>query len=305
MSRSTLTNGVDATATVAQLHGAQMAYRRWSGEGDPVVLVHGVGDSMRTWGELPVALASAGRAVIAVDLLGHGQSDRGNGDLSLGGQANALRDLFDHLQVTRAHMVGHSLGGGVCLQFAYQYSERVSSMTLIDSGGLGREVNTSLRAATLPGSRFVIHAITSPGVTDKLRALARGLDRAGLPQTGLTEHIVDTLSNLHEPERMAGFVDTLRTVIGLDGQRISALGHQVLIDPRRTLIVWGVRDVILPVTHGEHLHELLPGSSLLLVPAAGHSPHLDNPEMVARAILDHTGAGLPMWSAPREVLLES
>ncbi|MGD9954995.1 MAG: alpha/beta fold hydrolase, partial [Candidatus Nanopelagicales bacterium] len=139
----------------AALPGHEIAYVELPGTGMPVVLVHGVGSSIDTWGDIPQRLAAEGRAVVAVDLLGHGGSDVGNGDFSLGANASAIRDLLQHLGHERIHLVGHSLGGGVSLQLAYQYPHLLESLTLISSGGLGADVGLSLQAASLPGSELV------------------------------------------------------------------------------------------------------------------------------------------------------
>src|SRR3954454_14457754 len=93
---------------------------------------------------------------VAPDLLGHGSSTAPWADYSLGGYATGLRDLVVSLGYTRATIVGHSLGGGIAQQFAFQFPQHTSRLVLIDSGGLGREVSPALRAATLPGAEWVI-----------------------------------------------------------------------------------------------------------------------------------------------------
>ena len=144
-----------ATAAVLVQHGRELAYREITGTGIPIMLIHGIGSSSITWGDIPDRLAATGAHVIVVDLPGHGQSSKQPGDYSLGALASALRDLIDHLGIARVHLVGHSLGGGVALQFSYQFPERVRSIVLVASGGLGVEAFTGTRidrndAITLP-----------------------------------------------------------------------------------------------------------------------------------------------------------
>ena len=98
--------------------------------------------------------------MIAPDLLGHGDSDKPRGDYSIAAYANGMRDLLSVLDIEQATVVGHSLGGGIALQFAYQFPERCERLALVGSGGLGPELSAGLRAATLPGAELVLPALT-------------------------------------------------------------------------------------------------------------------------------------------------
>ena len=118
--------------------------------------------------------------MIAPDLLGHGESAKPRGDYSLGAYASGVRDLLVALGHERATFVGHSLGGGVAMQLAYQFPERCERLVLVDSGGLGREVSLLLRAATLPGSEFVLPLLAHARLLDAGRAVGRLLGRLGL-----------------------------------------------------------------------------------------------------------------------------
>src|SRR5664279_4593115 len=137
------------------MHGHRITYRQ---AGDPslpvLLLVHGITSSSATWDPVIPALAEHAH-VIAPDLLGHGESDKPRADYSLGAFASVLRDLLERLGHDQASVVGHSFGGGVAMQFAYQYPAQCDRMVLVSSGGLGREVSTALRAATLPGVELV------------------------------------------------------------------------------------------------------------------------------------------------------
>src|SRR5919107_3023619 len=141
-----------------RLHGHGVRFHR-AGAGPLVVLLHGIAGTADTWAPVADALA-ARHTVIAPDLLGHGESAKPRGDYSLGAYASGVRDLVAALGHDRATVVGHSLGGGIAMQFAYQFPERVERLVLIASGGLGREVHPLLRAATLPGSELVLPLLT-------------------------------------------------------------------------------------------------------------------------------------------------
>src|SRR3712207_1220137 len=161
-----------------RLHGHRVTYRR-AGWGPVVVLIHGITGSCATW-ENVIEPLSEHYTVIAPDLLGHGESAKPRGDYSLGAYASGIRDLMVALKRPRATIVGHSLGGGIAMQMAYQFPERCERLVLVASGGLGEEVNPLLRAATLPGSEIVLPAIAHARVTSIGRAVAGVLDRVGL-----------------------------------------------------------------------------------------------------------------------------
>src|SRR2546421_5367636 len=133
-----------------ELHGHRVVYRI-AGSGPPVVLIHGMVNSSRHWEEVALRLADE-YTVVAPDLIGHGDSATPRGDYSLGAHAASIRDLLAAIGIDRATVVGHSLGGGVAMQFFYQFPQRTERLVLVSSGGLGHEVSPLLRAATLPGA---------------------------------------------------------------------------------------------------------------------------------------------------------
>jgi pimeloyl-ACP methyl ester carboxylesterase len=215
--------------------------------------------------------------VLAPDLLGHGASAKPRGDYSLGAYASGVRDLLVALGHERATFVGHSLGGGVAMQLAYQFPERCERLALVSSGGLGREVSWLLRAATLPGTELVLPLLTAPRLLGLGRDLARFLGRLGLqPGTDLAE-MARGHASLDEPDARQAFVQTLRAVIDAGGQRVSARDRLYLASGMPTLIAWGDNDPIIPAEHGRSAHEAMPGSRFVTFGGAGHFPHLDDP----------------------------
>lgn len=133
------------------------------GSGPPVVLVHGLLGSHESWGP-QISQLSRKYRVVAPDLFGHGASDKPAGDYSLSSHAATLRDLVEHLGISSASFVGHSLGGGIVMQLTYLFPERVDRLCLVGSGGLGTEVSLLLKAATLPGSELVLPVLASDWV---------------------------------------------------------------------------------------------------------------------------------------------
>jgi pimeloyl-ACP methyl ester carboxylesterase len=256
------------------------------------VLVHGITNSSASWE--PV-LARLGRhfTIIAPDLLGHGESAKPRGDYSLGASASLLRDLVVALGHERATIVGHSLGGGIAMQFAYQFPERVERLVLVSSGGLGREVTGVLRAATLPGSELVLPLLASAPVVRAGGAVGRGLSAIGVRfGSGLTE-VATGFASLRDVDTRRAFVHTARSVIDFGGQRIDASDRLYLSQEVPTLLMWGDRDPVIPVRHGIRAHEQMPGSRLEIFAGAGHFPHHDDPTAFSELLRDFVATTAP------------
>ncbi len=278
----------------AVLHGHRMSYRVAGDRALPVVLlVHGITSSSAAWESVIPPLGDHAH-VIAPDLLGHGQSDKPPGDYSLGAFATQLRDLLEHLGHDRVTIVGHSLGGGVALQFAYQYPERCERLVLVSSGGLGREVSWALRAGTLPGAELVLPVIANRRVCDAGRAAARLLGRLPLhPRSSMVE-FARGYATLAESDARSAFVHTLRSVVEPGGQKVSAIDRLYLSEGRPTLIVWGALDTVIPVAHAHEAHRTLPGSVLEVFEQSQHFPQLDEPARFARVLLGFLNSTAPV-----------
>ena len=259
-----------------RLHGKDIAYRR-SGAGPAVLLVHGITNDSQSWEPVLRRLARE-HDVIAPDLPGHGDSARQRGDHSLGAHASILRDLVHAVGIERVTLVGHSLGGGVAMQFAYQFPEMVERLALVSSGGLGREVSPLIRSAALPGAEQVLPLLTAQPLMDAGQWVASAFARLGFKPGADLAEVSRGLASLGDTERRAAFVRTVRSVISPFGQRVSATDRLYLAEHLPFLIVWGDRDPIIPVAHGHATHEAVPHSRLEVFEGSGHFPHLDDPE---------------------------
>lgn len=280
----------------ATLHGDHVAF--WDsgpatdGSGEPrddelVLLVHGIAGSAHTWSPLLAALARRHetRRYVAPDLLGHGSSSAPWADYSLGGYATGLRDLMVSLGYRRATVVGHSLGGGVAQQFAFQFPQHTSRLVLIDSGGLGREVSPVLRAATLPAAEWVLPVIAGTGVVRAAEWLASGARRLSGVVSPSTRESGRAWASLADPVHRRAFVHTARSVIDSGGQRVRAIERLDLAADLPLLVAWGTADTMIPIEHGRRAHELVAGSELALFEGAGHFPHCDEPDAFAERLL--------------------
>lgn len=257
------------------IHGHEVGYRR-SGAGEAVVLIHGLAGSSKTWANVHPSLA-LGHDVIAPDLLGHGESAKPMGDYSLGAFASGLRDFLAAIDVPSATIVGHSFGGGVAMQLAYQHPELCDRLVLVGSGGLGREVSWLLRLVTLPGAEHLMPLIFPKLVADRGNDLFNLLGRFGLSAPRLGE-MWRSYSSLAGTENRKAFVRTIRGVIEPGGQTVNALDRLYLAAHLPTLIVWGDRDDIIPVEHAYAAHDSIPGSQLCVLEGVGHFPHAEAPE---------------------------
>jgi pimeloyl-ACP methyl ester carboxylesterase len=266
-----------------QLHGRTVSYLT-AGEGPVLLLVHGIASDSEAWrASLPLLARRA--TVIAPDLPGHGASAKAPGDYSLGSLASSLRDLLVKLGHERATLVGHSLGGGVAMQFAYMFPERTERLVLVSSGGLGRTVNPLLRAATLPGSELVIAATIGP-LTALGRAAVTTVRRLGLRVAPDLGEVGRGFATLADRQGRAAFLDTLRSVVNFNGQRVDASDRLYLAAGMPTLLVWGERDPIIPAGHGLRARERMPGSRLVTFAESGHFPQIDDPHRFAGTVLE-------------------
>jgi pimeloyl-ACP methyl ester carboxylesterase len=272
------------TSRQIELHGHPVTYHR-AGDGPAVLLVHGITSSSRTWKTVMPALAQH-YDVLAPDLLGHGRSAKPRGDYSLGAYAAGLRDLLVALDVPRVTVVGHSLGGGVAMQFAYQFPERVERLVLVDSGGLGAEVSLLLRAATLPGAEYVLPVLASGPLRGAGAAVGSVLGRVGLRASADLRGMVEGFDSLGDAGARRAFVHTARSVIDPAGQRVDATDRLYLSEHVPSLIVWGERDRMIPVAHGRAAHAQMPGSRLEVFAGAGHFPFNDDPERFVALLHD-------------------
>jgi pimeloyl-ACP methyl ester carboxylesterase len=274
-----------------ELHGHPVIYRT-AGSGPPVVLIHGMVNSSHHWREVALRLADR-YTVIAPDLIGHGDSATPRGDYSLGAHAAVIRDLLTAIGVGSATVVGHSLGGGVAMQFFWQFPQRVERLVLVSSGGLGREVSPLLRSAALPGASAALRVVAGRSSLAVLGRVAAALDARGSARSVYVRAVVRALRPLERPGSREAFLQTLRSVIDLKGQHVSAVDRLYLLGPVPTLIVWGALDNTIPVQHGRAAHEAIPHSRFETLPRAAHFPHLENPEGLARAIRDFVATTEP------------
>ena len=285
------------------VHGYRRAYRI-AGSGPAVLLIHGIGDSSATWADLIPGLAR-NHTVIAPDLLGHGASDKPRADYSVAAYANGMRDLLGVLDIERATLIGHSLGGGVAMQFAYQFPERTERLVLVSTGGVGREVNPVLRAVSLPGADLMLSSLKLPTMRAQTHLFIQLMRLLGTDLGRDAPDLLNLVDALPDATARSAFIRTLRAVVDWRGQVVTMLDRCYLVRGMPTMLLWGSRDSVVPVRHAHHAHTAMPGSRLEVFEGAGHFPFHSDPDrflgLVEEFIADTHPGG---WSAEqwRELL---
>jgi pimeloyl-ACP methyl ester carboxylesterase len=258
------------------IHGHRRAYRLL-GEGPALLLLHGIGDSSQGWEPLMAPLAEH-FTVIAPDLLGHGESAKPRADYSVAAYANGMRDLLDVLEVDHATVVGHSLGGGVAAQFAYQYPERCDRLVLVATGGVGAEVHPALRLATLPLADLVLAPMQLPPARFAGRVGLRLLRASGTDLGRDADELQRVFDGLPDGAARGAFSRTLRSVVDWRGQVVTMRDRAYLTRDVPTMVVWGGHDAVIPAAHAELVAAALPEARIELFDEAGHFPHHHDPE---------------------------
>jgi pimeloyl-ACP methyl ester carboxylesterase len=232
---------------------------------------------------------SRSHRVIALDLLGHGSSTKPRSDYSLGAFAVLLRDFLDELGIARATLVGHSLGGGIAMQFSYQHPEYAERLVLIASGGLGADVGWLLRLASLPGAELVLPVIAPRQILPAGGRVFSWLRKAGF-ESARGEEMLRHYGSLSDAETRRSFLRTLRSVVDHRGQAVSALNRLNSRTDIPALVIWGERDAMIPVTHAHAAREVRPDARLVVLEDVGHFPHAERPAEVAELIAEFMAA---------------
>jgi len=270
------------------LHGDRVAYLD-EGSGEAVVLLHGVAGSSQTWRALIRPLSRKYR-VIAPDLLGHGNSSKPRSDYSLGALSALVRDILDELGIARATIVGHSLGGGIAMQFVYQHPDYVDRLVLIGSGGLGPDVGLTLRLASLPGAELVLPVIAARRLLSPGDRVLSWMRKMGV-ESPRGEELWRHYSSLSDGPTRRAFLRTLRSVVDHRGQAVSALGKLNFRTDFPVMAIWGERDNMIPVRHAYAAQEVRPDVRLEVLADVGHFPHAERPGEVAELIDDFITGG--------------
>ena len=272
------------------VHGHRRAFRI-AGSGPALLLLHGLGCDSSTWRDVIPTFAK-NFTVIAPDLLGHGESDKPNADYSLGGYANGMRDLLTILGIDKVTVVGHSFGGGVAMQFAYQFPDRTERVILVSTGGLGREVTPLIRFLTVPGSGAALAAATFRPWRPLVAGTMRALSKTPLQATRDLDEVSKIYESLADPAQRRAVQRVTSHVLNWRGQFVTMTDRSYLARLMPVLVVWGRHDVVIASWHADltPTHAL---SDVHVLEDSGHFPHKDHPEEFARIVTDFIESNEP------------
>ncbi|WP_110205229.1 alpha/beta fold hydrolase [Nocardioides daejeonensis] len=285
------------------LHGYRRAYVK-VGSGPALLLIHGLGCNHSTWAPVIETLARR-HTVIVPDLLGHGESDKPRADYSIAAYANGMRDLLSVLDIDAATIVGHSLGGGVAMQFAYQFPERTERLVLVAAGGLGPEVTPLIRAITTPGIQPLLALAALPGIRHLGTAALRGLANKSVAALRDLDEIADIVDSFADPRTRTAVRNVTRSVVDWGGQYVTMADRAYLVEGLPICVVWGRDDLVLPVRHANIAAALVPSARIEIMPNSGHFPHRDHPERFAKVVQEFVASTPPARHDPerrRELL---
>jgi pimeloyl-ACP methyl ester carboxylesterase len=275
-------SGTSHDVEYVTIHGHRRAFVR-AGSGPVVLLLHGLGCDHTTWEPVIDSLARR-YTVIAPDLLGHGLSDKPRADYSVGGYANAMRDLLTVLGIDKVTVIGHSFGGGVAMQFAYQFPERTERMVLVAPGGLGPEVTPAIRAITTPGFHQAMALLTLPGVRHVGMAGMRALSRTSWKPVRDLDEVATIYDSFKDPHARHAIRHVVRAVVDWRGQIVTMADRAYLTEAMPMCVVWGEDDQVIPVKHASNVEQLAPKARVEVIPNAGHFPHKDHPHRFAKVV---------------------
>jgi pimeloyl-ACP methyl ester carboxylesterase len=266
------------------VHGHRRAYVK-VGSGPVLLLLHGLACDHTTWDPIIGELAE-NYTVIAPDFLGHGESDTPRADYSIGGYANGMRDLLTILNIDKVTVVGHSFGGGVAMQFAYQFPERTERLVLVSTGGLGREVSPGIRAITLPGFHQFIGLINLPVVRTVMQSLLTGLADSGPVAFRDLHEVAGIVESWRDRGKRRAISHVVRNCIDLRGQIITMRDRAYLTAAMPMALVWGAGDMVIPVKQTKTVADLAPDARIEIFAGSGHFPHKDDPERFVEFLTD-------------------
>ncbi|MGO9471580.1 MAG: alpha/beta fold hydrolase [Isosphaeraceae bacterium] len=267
---------------IVEFGGSRIHYLT-AGSGPPLVLLHGGGECAHAWRWVLPELARRFR-VIAPDFPGSGGSDRPPAGYTLAMLGEFVGGFLNALEIRRAAVAGHSLGGLAAMQFALTDPGRVSALALVASAGLGREIHPVLKSLCSPGfgDWATAWAITPLGQFQRI--LWRALGSFSRLKRAPAGWLVDQFWLGVDPRILWDQLLLSRILIGPEGQKAVLLDRLPEVSVP-TLIVWGESDQILPAAHGRRAAGRIPHSRLATIPDCGHMPHVERPEEFLETVL--------------------
>ena len=273
------------------VHGHRRAFVK-QGSGPALLLLHGLACDHTTWSDVIDDL-SRDFTVIAPDLLGHGRSDKPRADYTLGGYANGMRDLLTILGIDKVTVVGHSFGGGIAMQFAYQFPERTERMVLVSAGGLGPDVTPLIKLIQAPGWEPTMALLTRPGLRHVATTALRSAARVESRLTRDLDEVATIVDSWSDRRTRFAIRHLVRAVIDWRGQIVTMSDRAYLTEVMPVAVIWGRDDLVIPAKHAENARVLAPGARVEVLERSGHFPHRDHPDRFVEIVRDFVASTEP------------
>ena len=272
------------------------------GSGPPMVLLHGLGANCFTW-RFTLPTLTQHNTIYAPDMFGCGESDKAGMDYSLDAMADYVNGFMEAVGLHSAIFVGHSLGGGITMQYCHRHPGHAERIVLVSSGGMGRDLHWLLRISTLPGANSVIGAMADPRT--RLPQISRTMEQRRMQQLAqeFDPNTPTMLDRFQSYETRQAFLGMLRGVGGLQGQRVSALDHLTELTVP-VLLIWGARDGTIPVSHGKQAASIIPLAHLEVLPNCYHRPQIEAPQKFCELVLNFLQSDIwpPVGSEQPEIM---
>ncbi len=252
-----------------EVDGQRLRYTRQGDGAETVLLLHGFGGDLDNWLFNLQALAEQ-YTVYALDLPGHGQSEKALADASLAGLAASVRSFMDAVGIDQAHLVGHSMGGAVALQLAREHPERVQSLSLIGSAGLGEDIN-----------RDYLEGFIS---ANSRRQLKPHVQQLFADPDLVTRQLLDDLLKYKRLDGVAEALQTLADELFREGRQQQRLADTVSTERHPILVIWGEADRIIPA---DHARQAPAGARIEIIDGAGHMVQMEVPGEINRLLIEH------------------
>jgi 4,5:9,10-diseco-3-hydroxy-5,9,17-trioxoandrosta-1(10),2-diene-4-oate hydrolase len=261
----------------------QINTRYWTSgdKGTTVILLHGIGSSVETWAYNISVLAQHHR-VYAVDLVGAGRSEKPAVTYSLSYLAQFVKDFMDALSIECASLIGNSLGGGVALQFALNFPQKLEKLVLVNSLGLGKEITLTLRLATLP----FVGRLFKPTRSGTALALKQSVYDSTLISNDWVELYYQIATLPKAWEAVVGLIKTNIDLFGVRTEIYNTIVDRLPTITAPTLVLWGRQDRVLPVTHAAVATKGLPNARVHIFDPCGHWSQVEHSEEFNTLVLE-------------------
>ena len=250
------------------------------GNGEAVILLHGLALSIEIWGKIIDGLKDKFR-VLAFDFPGFGQADKPNVNYDSEFFGEQIIAFMDTLNIENAHLIGSSLGGSTLVRLSKKHQHRMNKIILMAPGGFGRECNIIMRAPSLP---LIGYILGTPSYSSNKFSMSLSM----ADKNNVTHELLETITKYSSMKGyQRAFIRCVKSGIGPFGvknvESFRECARNIKCD---CLIIWGKQDKVFPLFHANIAHELIENSKLAVIENCGHYPHWEQAESFLKYTID-------------------